>query len=179
MVWAGVGFVVVLLVLVGLGVAFFSSSTETTQGQASSRSTPTAADTATASASADTTASASAARPPPANVTLGPSIPLTVLAFDNVRGIRIKRDEDLERPYWIEDGDAAVFPFENRVTLRYELEDVQLFLAGYPYPQSRWDTTGLVEITRDEVESFVDTLRGPPATLSTTLDTIPKGPPNQ
>jgi hypothetical protein len=59
------------------------------------------------------------------------------------------------------------------------LGHVEPFVAGYPYPESQWDTTGQIVITRTDVEAFVDTLRGAPATLTTTPDTIPKGPPDQ
>ena len=180
LVWAGVGFVVVLLVLVGLGVAFFSADSTSAPEEATTASTAPPTDTA-ATAPADTAETSSTAedRPPPADVTLGPSISLTLLATQDVRGIRIERDEDLERPYWIEEGDAAVFPFEERVTLQNELGHVEPFVAGYPYPESQWDTTGQIVITRTDVEAFVDTLRGAPATLTTTPDTIPKGPPDQ
>lgn len=177
--WAGIGFIVVLFVLVGLGIAFFSTDTGTDPQERATASTAPAPDTAAAPADttdADTTAQD---RPPPADVTLGDDIPITVLATRNVRGIRIQRDEDLPRPYWIQEGEAAVFPFQERATLQEELGDVQLFIAGYPYPESRWDTTGQVVITRAEVEAFVDTLRGAPAALTVTPDTIPKGPPNQ
>jgi len=180
--WAGIGVLVVLLVLVGLGIAFFSSGSDSASQPSTAASTAPAPDTAASSAT-DTSAVDSSAgvvsRPPLANVTLGETISLTVLATRDVRGIRIQRDEDLSRPYWIEDGEAAVFPFRNRVILRDELSDIQLFLAGYPYPESDWDSTGPVVITRSQVEAFVDTLRGGPAALRTTVDTIPKGPPNQ
>lgn len=177
--WAGIGFVVVFFVLVGLAIAFFTGESAPTSQQAASATTAPATDTA--ASPQDTTASSppDRDRPPPADVTLGSTIPLTVRATNGVQGIRIERDEDLARPYWIEDGEAAVFPFQNRVILENELDDVQLFLAGYPYPESQWDTTGLFVITRSEVEAFVDTLRGAPAALTTTPDTIPKGPPDQ
>lgn len=180
MVWAGVGFVVVLLVLVGLAVAFFSADPEPAPSESTTASTAPASDTAAAPA-ADTSEATPAeeSRPSPANVTLGSSIPLTVLATRDVQGIRIERDDDLARPYWIEEGEAAVFPFENQAILESQLGNVQLFLAGYPYPESQWDTTGGLVITRADVEAFVDTLRGAPAALTTSPDTISKGPPDE
>lgn len=177
MVWASVGIAVVLVVMLGLGIAFFSSgdaSTAETEPPAT-----TVSDTAaTGTASEDDTTTAPPS-PPPANVTLGESIPLTILATGNVSGIRIRRDDDLRRPYWIGEGEAQVFPFEQRATIENELGDIQLFLAGYPYPLSPQDTVGGIEITRSEAEAFADTLRGAPATLSVTPDTIPVGAPQQ
>ncbi len=176
-VWAGIGFVVVLLVLVGLGIAFFTGESEPASQQATSASTAPAVDTAASSGDTTQSSPTDQSRPPPANVTLGSSIPLTVRATRDVQGIRIERDEDLARPYWIEEGEAAVFPFQNRVILDNELANVQLFLAGYPYPEPA--TEGRIVITRSEVDAFVDTLRGAPAALTTPPDTIPKGPPDQ
>jgi len=175
MLWAGLGIAVVVVVLIGLGVAFFSSGEA--PDEAPARTAPTATDTAATASPPDTTAAPEL--PPPTNVTLGPSIPLTVLATDNVSGIRIRRDDDLRRPYWIGEGQAQVFPFEQRVTIQNELTDVKLFLAGYPYPVSPADTAGGLEITRSQAEAFVDTLRGAPASLSVTPDTIAVGAPDE
>jgi hypothetical protein len=163
--------------MVGLGIAFFSSGDAPTADTQASATT--VSDTATAASEPDTTTSSSTSRPPPADVTLGESIPLTILATGNVSGIRIRRDDDLRRPYWIGEGEAHVFPFEERATIENELGDIQLFLAGYPYPLSPEDTVGGIEITRSQVEAFTDTLRGAPATLTVTPDTIPVGAPQQ
>jgi len=171
MVWGGIGILVVLLVLAGIGIAYFSGGSASTQ-ERSATATP---DTAASSAPTDTAATPS--KPPPAPISLGETVNLTVLATSPVTGIRIQRDDDLERPYWIEEGEAETFPFQERVVLDNELGDIRLFVAGYPYLGGRPDTTGRLVITRSEVEAFADTLRGAPATLSVTPDTIPKGPP--
>jgi hypothetical protein len=173
--WVGVGIAVILLVLVGLGVAFFASG----DAPAEKAATPatTVSDTAAAAPAPDTTDARPS--PPPANVELGPAIPLTVLATDNVSGIRIRRDDDLRRPYWIGEGTAQVFPFQQEVTVEDELDDVDLFLAGFPYPVPPQDTADGLTITRAQARAFVDTLRGAPATLSVPVDTIPVGAPEQ
>jgi hypothetical protein len=167
----GAGIAVVLLVLVGLGLAYFSSG-ETDPAP------PTAAasgDTTRAAAPSDT--AASAPRRPPANVRLGSTVHLTVLARTNVSALRIQRDEDLRRPYWIREGEADVFPFTERVQIENGLSDVRLFVEGYPYPVAPEDTVGGLELTRAGLQSFVDTLRGAPASLSVSPDTIPIGAP--
>lgn len=176
-IWAGVGIVIVLFLMGGLGLLYFSSNEPSGEGGSETTAAP---DTAVSSPSADTTTKAPAPKPPPlANVTLGDSIPLTVMAVDAVNEIRIRRDQDLRRPYWIEEGEAHVYPFRQRVTLENELDDVRLLLEGYPYPVSPQDTVGGLVVTRSEAEAFVDTLRGDPATLSVTPDTIPTGVPEQ
>lgn len=168
----GIGIAVVLLVLVGLGVAYFS-----TGGEQPAASAAPGADTTMASAPTDTASGTS--RPPVANVSIGSAIDLMLLANTNVGGIRLQRDDDLRRPYWIEEGEADVFPFQETVTIENGLSDVQLFIEGYPYPVPSSDTTDALQITRAQVQAFVDTLRGAPPSLSVSPDTIPVGTPDQ
>lgn len=175
-VWAGLGFLVVLLVLVGLGIAYFSGGSAPVEEE-----TPTAAasDTSATESQVDTAVTTSSeSLPPPADVTLGETMHLTVLARADVNEMRIQRDDDLRRPYWIEEGEAGVFPFQQRIVLENELSDAELFLEGHPYPGSEGDPSGPVTLTRSDVESFVDTLRGTSASLSVTPDTIPVGAPD-
>jgi hypothetical protein len=135
-------------------------------------STPVTADTSQAETPPDSLAAAqpSPARPP-ANVTLGDTLYLTVLAESDVRGIRIKRDDDLRRPYWIDSSQATVFPFRQEARIEDELDNVRLFLQGYPYPERFPDAQGRILISRDTAEAFVDTLRGAPVQLPTPPDT--------
>ena len=169
----GAGIVVVLLVLVGLGIAYVSSD-ETEQSTPAATGPP---DTTVAAGPADT--ETATPQRPPADVRLGSTIHLTVLATDTVSALRIERDEDLRRPYWIVEGEAEVFPFQERVTVENEFPNVRLFVEGYPYPVQPEDTTDGLELTRSGLQSFVDTLRGAPASLSVSPDTIPVGPPTQ
>jgi len=170
----GFGIAVVVLVLVGLGVAYFSTESSS-QPSSQQASLAPSADTASASAPTGPTEN----RPPPADVQLGAAIHLTLLAQTNVSGIRIQRDDDLRRPYWIPEGNAHVFPFQDQVTIDSGLSDVRLFIEGFPYPVQAHDTTEALEITRSDVEAFVDTLRGRPSSLSVVPDTIPVGAPTR
>ena len=132
---------------------------------------PPAADTSqTAPAESLTAASMEPARPP-ANVTLGDTLYLTVVADADVRGIRIKRDDDLRRPYWIDSTEATVFPFREEVRIEDELDHVRLLLQGYLFPERFADAQGRIVITRDTAEAFADTLRGAPVRLDTPPDT--------
>ena len=177
----GIGIAVVLLVLVGLGVAYFSSGSETPEASPSdttaAATTPPPTDTSVA-VPADTAADTTSAeqRPPPADVTLGETISLLVLATDNVSGLRVQRDDDLRRPYWIEEGEASVFPFQRRAIIGSEFEDIRLFVEGYEYPFSPADTAGGLDLTRETLQAFVDTLRGEPNAPEVATDTIPVGP---
>jgi hypothetical protein len=154
-------------------VAYFSTrpADDQTTREAGLASSP---DTTVAAAPADTTQN----RPPPAEVELGASIDLALWARSTVSGIRIQRDDDLRRPYWIQEGDADVFPFQERATIQGGLANVQVLIEGYPYPVQSQDTTEGLEITRSDVEAFVDTLRGNPVSLPASADTIAIGEPN-
>lgn len=171
--FAGIGIVIVSLVLAGLGFAYFSR----TQVKEQETATVVPDTTVDEAAAVDTTSEVSEPSAPPADVTLGDQVHVMIQGTQPVTEIRIQRDQDLRRPYWIEEGDAAVFPFEQRITLEEELENIRLFVEGYPYPTDVRDPLNRIEITRDQAEEFVDTLRGSPASLSVTPDTIPAGNP--
>jgi hypothetical protein len=102
---------------------------------------------------------------------------LTVVAEGRVAPIRIQRDEDLRRPYWIQEGAAKVFPAEERIVLENALGEVRLLLNGYPFPTAPNDAEGRLVITRDTAQAFADTVRGRSAVLEVTPDTIAKGQP--
>jgi hypothetical protein len=123
--------------------------------------------------------SAEAEEPPPprADVALGDTLHVTVLATSDVREMRIRQDDDLRRPYWIEEGKATVFPFARRITIQNQLDSLQLFLERYPYPVSQTDDEGRIVITRDKARQFFDTLRAPPSTVSVLPDTVWGGAP--
>ena len=122
--------------------------------------------------SPDTGQSESQSRPPPANIVLGDTLHVTVRAVADVRELRVQQDDNLRRPYWIEAGDARVFPFAERITIQNQLDSLQLLLEGHPYPTDRTDEEGRVIIRRDTAQQFADTLRGAPASLPETPDTI-------
>jgi hypothetical protein len=166
----GVGILALVIILGGLGITYFSSgqSAETAESAPSSDTT--------ATADPDSVQAPSRDQPPLANLSLGPTLHLTVRAEADVGGIRIQRDDDLRRPYWIEEGEAEVYPFSSRIIIEDQLENVALYLEGYRYPTTR-QSDGEITITRDTAEAFADTLRGAPTTLAVPSDTIPVGQP--
>jgi hypothetical protein len=170
-----------LLVLVlAVGGYLFSGEDEDTSAAAPP---PVAA----ADSSEADSAEAPPERPPPAEVTVGATIHATLVAEENVTGLRIRRDDDLRRPYWIEGGQAAVFPFSDQMIIDdQDGEDLAavraLLIEGHPYPLDRRGADGRLVITRDTVEAFVDTLRGAPAALEVAPDTNripPPAPPSE
>ncbi|HHP7237231.1 helix-turn-helix domain-containing protein [Longibacter sp.] len=114
-------------------------------------------------------------RPPLANLAIGDTIYLILQAERDVSGIRIQRDNDLRRPYWINEGEYAVFPFTDRIIVWDQLENVDVLLENYPYPETT-DVRGRLVITRDSAQTFADTVRGSPAQYSTPPDTFRLSP---
>jgi hypothetical protein len=170
----GIGAAVSLLlvgVLLFWGLGGFSDSSESGSG---SGETPAALSAGAGSeASGDSVEAAEVDRPPPANVTLGQTLHLTIVAEADITGLRIQRDDDLRRPYWIEADEAAVFPFERRVIVSDPGEDIdRILVEGYPYPAGRTDAQGRLVLTRDSIQSFADTLRGSPDEVAVPTDTI-------
>jgi hypothetical protein len=170
LVLTGIGVAALVIILGGIGLTYFASSPSTETPE------PTAPSDSSASAEPDSVQAATSNRPPPADLTLGPTLHLTVRAQADVEGIRIQRDDDLRRPYWIKEGEAEVYPFSTRILVTDQLDNVQLYLEGYRYPAAR-QSDGEITITREIVEDFADTLRGAPVSLSVPVDTIPIGQP--
>ena len=175
----GAGIAVVLIVLVGLGFAYFSSDNRSQDVSSASPTPDTTAAVPAEETSTTASGSGSSREPSPASITLGETIHLGVVATDNVSSIRIQRDDDLRRPYWIQEGQAEVYPFQEQATIERELSDIRLFIDGYRYPFSPEDTRGGLQITRSDLEAFVDTLSGAPTPLPATPDTLPIGTPSQ
>jgi len=118
------------------------------------------------------TDSIQASEPQPASVSLlQDTMHVLVRARSVVREMRVQQDDDLRRPYWMEQGEAMVFPFARRITIENQLDSLRLFLEGHPYPVSHANAEGRIVVTRDTAKRFADTLRGAPVSLSISPDT--------
>lgn len=109
---------------------------------------------------------------PVASPTLEDTLHLTLRADSTVSGIRIRRDEDLRRPYWIEQGDAAAFPFTSRVIVENGLDDVSLYLENrrvQPTP----DSAGRIILDRGRVTQLLNDAGPPPSSWEVPTDTLP------
>lgn len=108
-----------------------------------------------------------------ADVSVGDTIDVLVVAADApIQGIRITRDDDVRRPYWIERGNALAAPVRQRIVIERGLDAVQLYVEGYAYPLTRRDDQGRIVITRSDAEAFVDTLTGSPTAPRVPVDTL-------
>lgn len=112
-----------------------------------------------------------------AGLAVGDTINVVVLAANGVVDpIKITRDGDLRRPYWIERGDAKSFPATDLIVLEDRLDVIRLFVEGYEYPTSARDSLGRIVITKETAQAFADTLSGEPVRLSITPQNVPIGP---
>ncbi|NBC00569.1 MAG: hypothetical protein GVY15_06895, partial [Bacteroidetes bacterium] len=78
-----------------------------------------------------------------------------VAAFDRVDPIRIRVDDDLRRPYWIEEGESRSFSAVNQIILENQLENIELRLDGVPVPTDERDAQGRIVITRERAEQLL------------------------
>lgn len=169
------GVLIVLAIVVGLaalwGVVFLSELSPDTDTQ-DPQDAASPADTAAASSALDTAEQAaepiaqSAAASP---VALGDTLYVTLIAERSpIEGVRIKRDEDLRRPYWVEQGEAAVFPAQQEISIGSFPDDVALLLNGYPWTRP---IQGEITITRADARSFLDSVAAAPVDLDVPADT--------
>jgi hypothetical protein len=160
----------VLLLLLG-GVIWGVVQWDGTEGEAASSAPETQAplpDTAAVNEEANEEPDGP---PPPV---LGDTLYATFYAANgNVNGVRVQRDDDLRRPYWVEEGDAVVLPFSERIVIEEELDQFQFFINEYPMPVEPLDDQGRRVITRSDLEAWADTTRETPANnLPTAADTL-------
>lgn len=183
LIFVGIG---LLLAVIGVGVfvGSFSDDSEPTPDPTQESVAGLSQESTSPAAPADTVkkdtteTDTTSRRRPLADITLGDTLYVIVLATSDVRELRVQQDENLRRPYWIREGEAMVFPFTRRITLQNQLDSLQLLLEEYPYPTSRTDEEGRVVITRETAEQFADTLRGSPVAVPGSPDTsFGTGPP--
>ncbi|NBB86058.1 MAG: hypothetical protein GVY12_07560 [Bacteroidetes bacterium] len=78
-----------------------------------------------------------------------------VAAYDRVDPIRIRIDDDLRRPYWIEEGESRSFSAVDQIILENQLENIELRLDGVPVPTDERDAEGRIVITRERAERLL------------------------
>ena len=97
-------------------------------------------------------------------VVLGQTIYATLWADGgNVNGVRIQRDADLRRPYWIESGDVVVLPFQERIVIEEQFDQFSLFINEREMPLEPLDAQGRRVLSRTDLEVWADTTQTPPA----------------
>ena len=127
-------------------------------------------------AAADTAAAAIDDVPPQPQITLDDTLYVVLLATEKVERIQIRRDNDLLRAYWIEEGVAKAFPALERIVFENRLDLIRLFVEGFEYPTDIRDEDDRVVITRAGLQAFADSLTTSSVQLPAPPDTIPLWP---
>lgn len=104
---------------------------------------------------------------PTERVDIGEAMDFRVIAAQGpIRELRVRVDDDVRRPYWIEEGEDRTFSAENQITFsppveatnEQPMEMMELELEGYPYPTTERDAQGRIVVTRDQAQSYLDSL---------------------
>jgi hypothetical protein len=96
--------------------------------------------------------------PPP--FVVGDSIAVTIVATAGpLDPVRIQLDRDLRRPYWIDEGDSVTFSMRQRIVFEDLLDRATIKLEGVPYPAQKYRDRERLELTRDSVHAFVESLQ--------------------
>lgn len=91
---------------------------------------------------------------------IGDTIDVYVIAAHaSVDPIRVTVDDDLRRPYWIDQGDSLAFQPAQRIVLEELLDNIELTVEGIEYPTDRRDEQGRIVINRDSVETYFASLQ--------------------
>lgn len=144
---AGVAAAVVIGVIVWIIISVSGDGTSTTQDVTSVADTASTADTPAVQGP-------SAASPGPMPV-IGDTMNVHIIAVnDKADPVRVTVDDDLRRPYWIEQGDSMLFQPLDRIVIEEDLDNLELSIEGASFPTSRRDDVGRVVITRDSLRAY-------------------------
>lgn len=150
--WVFIALAVVILGGIAWGAVTLLGGEEEAEPVAVIPDTTAAPDTTLGAAPA-----AAPARPVPA---LGDTMSFYVVAETGpLDPIRVTVDDDLRRPYWVEQGDSMAFSATDRIVFEELLDRIRLTLEGEEYPTDRRDAQGRIVVTRDSAMAFLGSLR--------------------
>jgi hypothetical protein len=93
---------------------------------------------------------------PPKPVVLSDSLEVFVVASTGkLDPFRVKIDNDLRRPYWLDQGDSMRFYISERLVVEDNLDAMQILLEGFSYPIYETDSLSRVVIDRDSAQAFL------------------------
>ena len=155
------GAALVVIALGGWLLFSFMNGENAGQAEEANASAPVATDTAGAAQQGQLPAEEVATQ----SVDIGPTMDFNVVAAQGpVRELRVKVDEEVRRPYWIEEGNEMTFEAQNRIsfeppteaTSERPLDMIALQLEGVQYPTDQRDAQGRIVITRETAQAFLD-----------------------
>lgn len=105
-------------------------------------------------------------------IRFGSRIHATVLATEIVERLQVRIDDDLRRPYWIEQDSAMVYSFEDRIALERRLDRIRLFADNYEIALDTVDLEQPFELSRGVLERLAANGRLVAAEVPPAADTI-------
>lgn len=95
----------------------------------------------------------------PERVVLPDSFRVDIVALtEALDPIRVTVDRDLRKPYWVELLDTIPFVVVDRIQLEREADHARVFADGFAIPASWLVDEGVVELSRDRIQSWLDSL---------------------
>lgn len=92
-------------------------------------------------------------------VILPDSLEVEIIAFtERLDPIRITADRDFRKPFWVERLDTHRVVITERILLEREADHTRVLVDGFLLPQGWLGTGDPVEITRDRVQTWLDSL---------------------
>ncbi len=105
-------------------------------------------------------------------IRFGSRIHATVLATEIVERLQVRIDDDLRRPYWIEQDSSLVYAFEDRIALERRLDRIRLFADNYEIALDTVDLERPFELSRGMLERLAADGRLSAAEVPPAADTI-------
>ena len=91
-----------------------------------------------------------------ASIVEADSIPVWVVAeVDRLAPFRVQVDNDLRRPYWLDQGDSTLFFFDRRMVVEEGLDLMRIQVDTFQYSTTFVDASGRLIINRDSLTTFL------------------------
>ena len=82
-----------------------------------------------------------------------------------VQGVRVQRDADIRRPYWLNEGETMLMLFQDRFVIEEQFDQFSLYINERPMPLSPTDAQGRRVVDREDLQAWADTLQAEPVEL--------------
>ncbi len=83
----------------------------------------------------------------------------------DVQRVRVQRDGDIRRPYWLNEGETMLMLFQDRFVIEEQFDQFSLYINERPMPLSPTDAQGRRVVDREALQAWADTLQAEPVEL--------------
>ena len=103
---------------------------------------------------------------------LGSPLYATIVAIEVLEPIRVHVDDDLRRPYWIEQGSVWAFEFDDQLEIEEEIEHITLFVDQFAIALDTVQSGASVKLSRTVLTERLEAGLLAPADVPVASDTI-------